>query len=368
MPADGGVRARAPRVVHLVPALFDRKHGIIGGGERYALELARHMAERVPTRLVSFGESDHHETMGALGIRVIGHPVFVRGQRTNPVALRMLSELRNADVIHCHQRVVVASSVMALAARATGRRVVVSDLGGGGWDISGYISTDRWYHRHLHISEYSRKISKHVGKPWADVIFGGVDLKKFTPRRDAAPNAPVLFVGRLLPHKGIHDLIRALPRGMRLELVGPRHDERYFEALQKLAEGKEVTFHSGYDDAALVEAYHRALCIVLPSVYQSEFGGLNLVPELLGQTLLEGMACGLPAICTDVASMPEVVEHGVTGWVVPPNDPAALGERLQWLRDHPDQAREMGHAGRRRVERLFTWDAVVTRCLAAYAA
>ena len=52
------------------------------------------------------------------------------------------------------------------------------------------------------------------------------------------------------------------------------------------------------------------------------------MPELLGQTLIEGMACGTPAICTDVASMPEVVEDGVTGFVVPPNDPAYLGAKL----------------------------------------
>lgn len=350
-----------------MPAPFDRERGIIGGGERYALELARHMADRVPTRLVSFGDADHHEQIGSLEVRTIGHPWYVRGQRTNPVSLRLLSELRHADVVHCHQRVVVASSLMALAGKATGRRVVVSDLGGGGWDISAYISTDRWYHRHLHISEYSRRISGHEGKPWAEVILGGVDLRKFTPRAAPATNAPVLFVGRQLPHKGIHDIIRGLPQGLRLEIVGSRHDPRYHDELRRLAAGRAVTFHEGLDDVALVAAYQRALCIVLPSVYESEFGGRNLVPELLGQTLLEGMACGLPAICTDVASLPEVVENGVTGWVVPPNDPAALGERLQWLNDHPEEAARMGEAGRRRVEALFTWDAVVSRCLAAYA-
>ena len=366
MSAERQPLATRPRVVHIVPALFDRKHGILGGAERYALELARHMANRVSTRLVTFGETNHRESIGALDIRVIGDPWFVRGQRANPVALRMFSELRDADVIHCHQRSVLASSVMALAARATGRRVVVSDLGGGGWDISGYISTDRWFHRHLHISEYSRRVSGHANAPWADVILGGVDLGKFTARQRAVPDAPVLFVGRLLPHKGIHDLIRAVPADLRLEIIGSRHDERYFRQLQELAEGRSVTFHVGYDDEALVAAYQRALCIVLPSVYESEFGGRSLVPELLGQTLLEGMACGLPAVCTDVASLPEVVENDVTGFVVPPNNPAALGERLKWLRDHPDEAWTMGRAGRRRVEALFSWDVVVSRCLASY--
>ena len=60
------------RVLHLVPALFGRA-GIIGGAERYALELARHMAERVPTRLVTFGESAQETRIGNLDVRVIAN-------------------------------------------------------------------------------------------------------------------------------------------------------------------------------------------------------------------------------------------------------------------------------------------------------
>jgi glycosyltransferase involved in cell wall biosynthesis len=96
------------------------------------------------------------------------------------------------------------------------------------------------------------------------------------------------------------------------------------------------------------------------------YGVHTCVPELLGQTLLEGMACGAPGLCTAVASLPEVVENGVTGFVVPPNDSAALSERLCWLRDHPQRAVEMGAAGRRRVLERFTWPAVVKRCLTIY--
>ena len=97
------------------------------------------------------------------------------------------------------------------------------------------------------------------------------------------------------------------------------------------------------------------------------YGQRSDIPELLGQTLLEGMACGTPAICTNVGSLPEVVEDGVTGFVVPANDPQALGAKLLWLRDHPDRAREMGEAARRRVLERFTWPAVVRRCLEIYA-
>jgi starch synthase len=92
------------------------------------------------------------------------------------------------------------------------------------------------------------------------------------------------------------------------------------------------------------------------------------VPELLGQTLLEGMACGAPALCTDVASLPEVVENGVTGLVVPPNDPAALRQAIGWMLAHPQERLAMGARGRERVTNRFTWPAVVDRCLEVYAA
>jgi glycosyltransferase involved in cell wall biosynthesis len=98
------------------------------------------------------------------------------------------------------------------------------------------------------------------------------------------------------------------------------------------------------------------------------YGGQTRVPELLGQTLLEGMACGAPAVCTAVASLPEVVEDGVSGFVVPPNDPAALRAALVRLRDDPAAAAAMGRAARRRVLDRFTWPAVVRRCLDAYEA
>lgn len=358
----------APSVLHIVPALFDPDDGIVGGAERYALELALHMSLQTPTSLVSFGERERREMIGQLKIRVVGNPWYVRGQRTNPLALSLISEVRKADVVHCHQQHILASSLAAVVCKLSGRRVFVSDLGGGGWDVSAYVSTDRWYNGHLHISEYSRKISNHQDRPWAHLILGGVDTEKFSPDESVERGQSVLFVGRLLPHKGIDDLIRALPQEMSLEVIGQPSDQKYLEDLHRLAAGKRVTFIHDSGDVALVEAYRKALCVVLPSVYKNMYGAETNVPELLGQTLLEGMACGTPAICTDVASMPEVVEDGVTGFIVPPNDPATLGHKLEWLRDHPEEVSKMGWAARRRVLEKFTWPRVVQRCLEIYTA
>ena len=353
------------RILHIIPAQFG-SGGVVGGAERYALELARNMAEQTPTTLLTFGDRDSEEKIGALKIRVSGSPWYVRGQRTNPLSLSILPAVLAADVVHCHQQHIAASSLAALICRLTGRKVFVSDLGGGGWDISGYISTDRWYHGHLHISQYSRFVSGQTDHLRARVIYGGVDISKFSPDPSVPKNGNVLFVGRLLPHKGVDDLVKAVPNDMNLTIIGQPYDQRFFEELKILARGKRVTFHHDCDDAALVDAYRRALCVVLPSVYRTASGQESKVPELLGQTLLEGMACGTPAICTNVASMPELVEDGVTGLVVPPNSPDALRDAISSLRTHANQTQRMGEASRLRVLERFTWPAVVQRCLDIY--
>jgi alpha-maltose-1-phosphate synthase len=355
---------RQPRVLHLVPALFGSS-GVIGGAERYALELARHMAAHVPTRLVTFGTEAGERAVDRLSVRVLTGGWAVRGQDANRWSPAMLREILSADIVHCHQQHVLMSSTAAAMCRATGRRVFVTDLGGGGWDISAYVSTDGWYHGHLHISEYSREVFGHRNAPGARVILGGVDTAKFSPAPDVTRDGGVLFVGRLLPHKGIANLIEALPPDLSLDIIGPRNDTAYLARLRTLANGKRVRFRHDCTDEMLVDAYRRARCVVLPSLYRTPEGETN-VPELLGQTLLEAMACGTPVVCTRVASMPEIVEDGRNGFVVEADDREALGDRLRWLASHPDETARMGEVGRQVVLERFQWNHVVDRCLDAY--
>jgi glycosyltransferase involved in cell wall biosynthesis len=324
------------------------------------------MADQTPTRLVTFSETSARQSVGQLDVQILGPAWRVRGQPFNPFHSGLVRHLAWANVVHCHQRAVVASSFAAAFCRATGRRVFVSDLGGGGWDVSAYVRTDRWFHGHLHISEYSRSLAGHAGWDRAQVILGGVDIDKFAPEPDVPKEPLVVFVGRLMPHKGVNDLIEALPNGLTLEVIGRPYHDRFVADLKRLAAGKSVVFRPDCDDLELVRAYRRAICVVLPSVYRTLYGDETRVPELLGQTLLEGMACGTPAVCTDVASMPEVVVDKQTGFVVPPNDPAALRAKLEWLRDHPEDVTRLGGAGRQRVLQVFTWPAVVRHCLEVY--
>lgn len=105
------------------------------------------------------------------------------------------------------------------------------------------------------------------------------------------------------------------------------------------------------------------------------------VPDLLGamdisvlpsheegfsNTILESMAAGKPVVATSVGGNPEAVEDGVTGFLVPPRDPAALAAAVLELLRNPGRAREMGRAGRDRVEREFRTDQMIERLEAVY--
>lgn len=324
------------------------------------------MSRKVDTTLLSFGTEERELREDSLRVRVLSGAWHVRGSRFNPVSARVLPELLRADVVHCHQRHVLLATLAAVTGRLTGRRVFATDLGGGGWDIGGYVRTDSWFHGHLHISEFSRRVAGQAEDPRAQVIFSGVDTDKFSPDPSVPKTGGVLFVGRLLPHKGVDRVLEALPPDIPMEVVGRPYDPKFFELLQTLAAGKQVTFRTDIDDRQLVEAYRRARCVVLPSLYRDRYGNESTIPELMGQTLLEGMSSGIPALCTRVAAMPESVVDGVTGFVVPPEDPVAMREALSELYRNVDRSKRMGEAGRQRMIDHFGWPAVVRRCLAAY--
>ena len=83
--------------------------------------------------------------------------------------------------------------------------------------------------------------------------------------------------------------------------------------------------------------------LAVPSVY-----------EPLGMVAIEAMACGVPVVASAVGGLPEVVENGNTGILVPPRDPEALAAALIRLLDSPQRARQMGSKGRERATRVFS--------------
>ena len=82
------------------------------------------------------------------------------------------------------------------------------------------------------------------------------------------------------------------------------------------------------DDRQLVQLYQQAQCIVLTSVHDDTTEIQRGFPNCSATRLLEGMACGAPGICTNVASLPEIVREVVTGFVVPPGEPASLSAAI----------------------------------------
>jgi glycosyltransferase involved in cell wall biosynthesis len=92
----------------------------------------------------------------------------------------------------------------------------------------------------------------------------------------------------------------------------------------------------------------------------------RLAREGLSNSIMEYMALGLPVVCGDGGGNPELVLDGVTGFIVPPNDPGALAERLQYLRDHEAERRVMGAAGKARILGEFSVETMVDRMLRVY--
>ncbi len=133
---------RSPdNVYHIVPAPFG-SDGVVGGTERYALELARQMGDRVSTTLVTSGRRQRENGVGPLRVTRARHPWLVRGQRTNPFSLRVFRALCAAPTLALPSASRAREQRCRGMCRVTGKRVFVTDLGGGGWDVSAYMSTD----------------------------------------------------------------------------------------------------------------------------------------------------------------------------------------------------------------------------------
>lgn len=361
------------RVLHISPTFFS-DHSFIGGGERYVLELARAMADKEEAVFLSFADKPASLKEGALRIEHLqrqallkGHPIY-----SNPLSRRFIHWTRWADVVHCHQIHTHSTDLAIILGRMFRKRVFVTDLGGGHkYALSSYLPLLKRTHGFLLISEYSKQLWQQAPAKARcenlEVIYGGVDTMKFTPGNgNRTRSRTALFVGRLMPHKGINYLVDAIREPLSLDLVGRPYHKDFFDLLKSKGAGKRVAFHTGIGDAELAQKYREALVTVLPSVYTDCYDNYTPVPELLGLVALESLACGTPVILTDVASLPEIVEDGVNGFLVPPNDAEAIREKLDYLYAHPEVADAMGRRGREKVLQQFTWELTAHRCLEAY--
>jgi glycosyltransferase involved in cell wall biosynthesis len=261
------------------------------------------------------------------------------------------------------------SRMAALFGRARRQPMAVTDHGLQGDSWAGLLP--RLFDAFLTVSAYSARV---LGAPAAStrVIYGGADPVRYAPDPHQV-RAGVLFVGRLTPHKGVDRLLEALPAGVQLRVVGstghdPRPPERdYPRLLRHLAHDRAVEFVGTAADNQLPELYRSAKVLVLPSVERTRYGRQVRVSELLGLVVLEAMASGTPVIASRIGGLPEVIEDGRTGFLVPPGDVAALHDRLDQIVRDPGLGQRLGANARSAVLDRFTWAKVAERCLAAYA-
>lgn len=356
------------RVMHVAPTPFG-DDGLLGGGERYPLELARALARHVECTLITFGRHPHTRTDDSgLRIRTLRHRGHLPRHPAHPLAPSLPVALTGADIVHAHHLRASPSRVAAVTSRVSGSTFAVTDHGlrGGTW----FGLLPRMVDAYLTVSQYSSR-QLHAPPRRTRVILGGADPARFRPEQRRARRG-VLFVGRLTPHKGVDRLIAALPRGAPLTIAGSGgHDSRaperdYPLLLRNLAAGRDVTFAGAVDDISLREAYRSAEVFVLPSVHRTCYGGTIAVSELLGLSVIEAMASGTPVVCTRIGGVPEIVDDGVTGVLVPPGDVTAMHDAIASLLCDRRRARRMGAAAREKVLADLTWDACAQRCLVAY--
>lgn len=241
-------------------------------------------------------------------------------------------------------------------------------------------------------------------------VFNGVDTSRFAPARgqrgrnatSASPSAAptsatdrplrILFVGRLSPEKGVHDLLQAFTAAgadypsATLRLVGPGaiipfdmaipfcrdslllaladwyRPGAYPVELRRLAAqvpaGRVEILDQGIPHDELPDCYREADLFVAPSVWEEPFG----IP------LVEAMASGLPVIATRGGAFPEIVKEGHTGLLVDRASPGQLAAALRRLLADAELRHRMGEAGRRRAEDHFTYPHVAEALLAEYEA
>lgn len=350
----------APRVYLVSPTHLGLKR-LLGGGERYVEELARALSKHARVKLVSFGPGRSRETPSPGYERVI----LESWSRSplSPFSPWLFRELRGADVIHCFQYFVLPTFLAAAYGRARRRRVFVSDLGGGGWTPGYHVDQSRWITAHLPISQYAARALP--GRRTAyEVIYGGVDAARYPMRPAACHDGSVVFLGRILPHKGIHHLVDAVRPETPLHVVGPALDNAYLAELRRRAAGKSVRFHHGLSDAEVVELLQRALALVHPTPVDA--AGSPGANELLGLAPIEAMACGCPVVATAVGPLPEVVADGESGLLVPPNDPQAIRDALDRLRADEALWAALSRGARERAVTRFTWERVAAHCLEIY--
>ncbi len=376
---------------------------VYGGAGVHVENLAAELRRHVDVRVRAFGEPRAEE-----GVSGYAEPAELAGAnaalRTLGVDLAIAADCAGADVVHSHTwyanmaghwasllhgvpHVLSAHSLEPL-------RPWTAEQLGGGYALSSWAERTA-YEGAAGVVAVSAGMREDILRsyPTVDpdkvtVIHNGIDLSGWARDVDddavralgIDPGRPsVVFVGRITRQKGLPYLLRAaerLPDDVQLVLCAGAPDTPEIMAevsglvagLQEKRSGV-VWIERMLPRAELCQVLSAATTFVCPSVY-----------EPLGIVNLEAMACEAAVVGTVTGGIPEVVDDGVTGRLVPidqvqdgtgtPTDPeqfvADLAAVLTEVTSDPARAREMGVAGRRRAEDHFSWGAIAERTIDFY--
>jgi starch synthase len=370
----------------------------------HVAELVRALRPEVDVRVRAFGaprQEDDVFSYGAVAELSGANPAL----STLGVDLRIAQDVAGADLVHSHTWYANAGGHLAGLLHGIPHVVTAHSLEplrpwkaeqlGGGYRVSSWIESTAFAGAATVIA-VSHGMRRDILRsyPFLDedkvtVVHNGIDLDRWKRVHDddlvrslgIDPTRPsVVFVGRITRQKGLPYLLRAaalLPPEVQLVLCAGAPDtpeilaevEAGVAALQEQRTGV-VWIDRLLPQHELSAVLTQATTFVCPSVY-----------EPLGIVNLEAMACGAPVVGTATGGIPEVIDDGVTGVLVPieqledgtgtPIDPDAfvrdLADALIAVVSDPERAARMGEAGRLRAEREFGWDRIATRTREIYA-
>lgn len=203
------------------------------------------------------------------------------------------------------------------------------------------------------ISESTRDdlVHRGIAAQRITVIHPGVDSRRYQPAVGTPRTRAFLYIGRLKRYKGVDLAIRALAVArrrcpdLRLDIAGSGDDRARLERLTaELGLTESVTFLGFVDEATKVRLLQTTVANLFPSP-----------KEGWGITVMEAAACGTPSLASDSPGLRDSVREGLTGYLVPHGDPAALAQRMLELAEEPALAARLGQAARAHAEG-WSWD------------
>ncbi len=323
------------------------------------------------------------DEIDAADIAVAEYPIRSFYQPASYVQqLRFARDLRRAGVHIVHAYNFYANVFAVPAARLAGVPVVIASIR----DMGVYLDAAQRHVQRMACQLADRiLVNADAVKRWlvSDgydedkivVIGNGIDLRQFSvtmPQADLrgdlgmAPGTPVvLLVSRLVPRKGVEHFLDAAARivpqmpHVRFVIVGGQGpDTTYRAAMERYAArvgvARHVVFTGPRRDIPSLMA--QATVSVLPSL-----------SEGLSNVLLESMAVGAPVVATRVGGVPEVIEDGVSGLLVPPGHPVALAGAIRRVLEQPGLAARLGATGQQLVLARFSLDRMVSATQQQYA-